>query len=53
MDRTTERTVEALDNIAIELMRLRVLKEHELGVQLEQDAHGPYVPAPFADDEEE
>ncbi len=35
--------VDACENIARELERLRVLKEHELGVRLE---HGdePYVP---------
>jgi hypothetical protein len=38
--------VDALENIAAELVRLRVLKEHELGVQLEYPPEGsePYVP---------
>ena len=42
-----ERIIEALDVIAAELERLRVLKEHELGVRVEQaeGGHGPYVPA--------
>ena len=41
-----ERIIEALDVIAAELERLRVLKEHELGVRVEQaeGGHGPYVP---------
>ena len=40
------RELDALENIAVELERLRVLKEHELGVSLEYDpdAGGPYVP---------
>ena len=40
------RLVDALEVIAAELERLRVLKEHELGVRLEECAggHGPYVP---------
>lgn len=41
-----ERELEALEGIALELWRLRVLKEHELGVRLEHSAAGgePYVP---------
>jgi hypothetical protein len=35
MDLPTERTLHALENIAAELERLRVLKEHELGVVVE------------------
>ena len=37
---------DALENIAAEMERLRVLKEHELGVRLEDGAAGggPYVP---------
>ncbi len=40
------RVVDALEVIAAELERLRVLKEHELGVQLEHapEGSGPYVP---------
>ena len=40
------RMVEAIEIIAAELKRLRVLKEHELGVRLEEaeGGHGPYVP---------
>jgi hypothetical protein len=39
------RVLDALENIALELERLRVLKEHELGVQLEYEEGGaPYVP---------
>jgi hypothetical protein len=45
VDWPTGRTIDALENIAAELERLRILKEHELGVQLEYDGgHGPYVP---------
>jgi hypothetical protein len=47
MDETTRRAreLDALENIAVELARLRVLKEHELGVRLEEDADAPpYVP---------
>jgi hypothetical protein len=47
MDENTRRALEldALENIAVELTRLRVLKEHELGVRLEEDADTPpYVP---------
>jgi hypothetical protein len=40
------RELDALENIVRELERLRVLKEHELGVRLEQskEGGGPYVP---------
>jgi hypothetical protein len=37
MDLTTERTLEALEGIAAELERLRVLKEYELGVRVVED----------------
>jgi hypothetical protein len=38
------RELDALENIATELLRLRVLREHELGVQLEENEEsGPYV----------
>ena len=38
MDYPTERTVEALDLIALELESLRLLKEYELGVRV---VHNP------------
>ena len=40
------RQLDALENIVRELERLRVLKEHELGVRLEEapEGSGPYVP---------
>ena len=38
------RELDALELIAWELENLRVLKEHELGVRLEHDDGGPYVP---------
>ena len=40
------RILDALEVIAAELERLRILKEHELGVRLEhaEGEHGPYVP---------
>jgi hypothetical protein len=40
------RELEALENIVRELERLRVLKEHELGVRLKEapEGSGPYVP---------
>jgi hypothetical protein len=43
------RELDALENIGTELMRLRLLKEHELGVQLEYPPEGsePYVPNPY------
>jgi hypothetical protein len=45
VDWATGRTIDALELIAAELERLRVLKEHELAVRLEYDAgSGPYVP---------
>ena len=47
MDEKTRkgRELDALENIAAELVRLRVLKEHELGVRLEESADAdPYVP---------
>jgi hypothetical protein len=47
MDENTRkwRELDALENIATELMRLRVLKEYELGVRLEESPDGePYVP---------
>jgi hypothetical protein len=38
----------SLENIAVELWRLRVLKEHELGVRLEESPNGePYVPSAY------
>ena len=42
------RELDALENIVKELERLRVLKEHELGVRLEEapEGSGPYVPNP-------
>jgi hypothetical protein len=47
MDEKTRRwrELDSLENIASELLRLRDLKEHELGVELEHDSDGqPYVP---------
>jgi hypothetical protein len=50
MDEQTrrQRELDALELIAAELERLRVLKEHELGVRLEYMEYnpdmGPYVP---------
>jgi hypothetical protein len=40
------RELDALEVIGWELEKLRVLKEHELGVSLEHapDGDGPYVP---------
>jgi hypothetical protein len=37
------RLVHACENIATELERLRLLKEHELGVRVEYDGGDPYV----------
>ena len=49
MDENTRkaRELDALENIVRELERLRVLKEHELGVRLEYapEGSGPYVPS--------
>jgi hypothetical protein len=50
MDEKTRRWRElgALENIATEPLRLRVLKERELGVELEYNSDGqPYVPSPY------
>jgi hypothetical protein len=47
MDETPRRAreLDALENIAVELARLRALKEHELGVRLEENEDAPpYVP---------
>jgi hypothetical protein len=48
MDEKTRRAreLDAPEAIAVELWRLRVLQEHELGVRLEYDPDGggPYVP---------
>ena len=48
MDEETRKRRElgALENIADELERLRVLKEYELNVRLEEapEGSGPYVP---------
>jgi len=40
------RELDALENIAAELWRLRVLKEHELGFELKEapEGSGPCVP---------
>jgi len=45
MDEKLERLVEALENVAIALEELRVLKEYELAVRIEhsREGHGPYV----------
>ena len=50
MDDPTQRTIDALENIAAELERLRLLKEHELGVRIEHDPD-PYVRRVEADEE--
>jgi hypothetical protein len=55
MDEQTRkgRELDALENIATELERLRVLKEHELGVRLEQSPDGEaYVPSPYVPTDE-
>ena len=46
MNEELERIIEALESIGLELERLRLLREHELGVRVEMapDGHGPYVP---------
>ena len=48
MDEETRkaRELDALENIAAQLEQLRILKEHELGVRLEEapEGSGPYVP---------
>ena len=44
LTRWLRRMLDALENIGIELERLRVLKEHELGVHVEHGDGGPYVP---------
>jgi hypothetical protein len=48
MDEKTRkaRELDALENIARELEQLRILKEHELGVELKEapEGSGPYVP---------
>ncbi len=45
------RILDALELIAAELERLRILKEHELGVRLEEgpEGGGPYVPRTAAE----
>jgi hypothetical protein len=43
MDDPTQRTIDALENIAAELERLRLLKEHELGARVEYSGGDPYV----------
>ncbi len=46
LDEYLRRVLDALEGIHSVLEQLRVLKEHELGVQLEhsEEGHGPYVP---------
>jgi hypothetical protein len=39
------RLVDALENIAVEMERLRLLKEYELGARIEHGAGGSYVKA--------
>jgi len=39
-ERLIERLVEALENVAIALEELRVLKEYELGVRVKHSARG-------------
>jgi hypothetical protein len=43
MDDPTQRTIEALENIAAELERLRILKEYELAAYIEHSGGDPYV----------
>ena len=45
-----ERIAETLEVIAAELERLRLLKEYELGVRVEEGEYGPYVPAKPAEE---
>ena len=52
MDDPTQRTIDALENIAAELERIRLLKEHELGVVVE-DLSDPHVRRPDRDAGEE
>jgi hypothetical protein len=55
LDWPTGRTIDALENIATVLERLRVLKEYELGVRIREapDGNGPYVPREPSEAEEE
>ena len=46
-----QRTIDALENIAAELERLRILKEHELGVVVEPEPD-PYVRCVGVDEEQ-
>jgi len=45
MDEQTrrDRELDALEHIGLELERLRALKEHELGVRVEEDEGSLYV----------
>jgi hypothetical protein len=45
MDEETRRyrELEALENIAVELERLRMLKEHEMGVRVEDEGGSLFV----------
>jgi hypothetical protein len=45
-----DRIIEDLDNIVAELERLRILKEHELGVRVEYEEGDPYIPAQPAEE---
>jgi hypothetical protein len=47
----TQRTIDAPENIAAELERLRILKEHELGEVVEPEPD-PYVRRVGADEEQ-
>ena len=51
MDDPTQRTIDALENIAADLERLRILKEHELGVVVEPEPD-PYVRCVGVDEEQ-
>jgi hypothetical protein len=57
MDQPTRSGImDALENIAAELERLRVLKEHELSVHIKKEApggSGPYVEAAKLDADDE
>jgi hypothetical protein len=43
MENAPERLLDALENIAAELERLRLLREYELGAYIEHAPGGPYV----------
>ncbi len=52
-DQYLRRILDALEGTHSQLEQLRILKEHELGVEIKhaEEGHGPYIPKQPAEEE--